>query len=139
MCLVQRNLVSVGINKTVYMAFGANIKIEYKWNALKFHHIDVIMREKSERLWRAGGKWWMNNLVSDCCGKSNAIIVAVKLSVVAGNEIGSQNPDGTHGGRDVQTSEGNDADVSLDLRLLDPEKEKSVLYIQWSLNVFLKG
>lgn len=69
----------------------------------------------------------MNNSVSDCCGESDAIIVAVKLSVVAGNEIGSQNPDGTHGGRDVQTSEGNDADVSLDLRLLDsPQKMKSL-------------
>lgn len=64
----------------------------------------------------------MNNSSSDCCGESNAIIMAVKLSVVAGNEIGSQNPDGTHGGWDVQTSEGNDADVSLNLRLLDPKK-----------------
>lgn len=136
MCLIQRNSVSVGINKTVYMVFGANIKIEYKCNALKFHRIDVIMREKSERRWRGGSKWWMNNSVSDCCGESNAIIVAVKLSVVAGNEIGSQNPDGTHGGRDVQTSEGNDADIPLNLRLLDPNKEKSLLYIQWSLNVF---
>lgn len=56
MCLIQRNSVSMGINKTVYMAFGANIKIEYKWNTLQFHHIDVIMREKSERRWRGGGK-----------------------------------------------------------------------------------
>lgn len=59
-----------------------------------------------------------NNSVSDCCGKSDAIIAAVKLCVVAGDEVSSQNPNGTHGGRNVQTSEGNDADVSLDLWLL---------------------
>lgn len=57
---------------------------------------------------------------SDCCGKSDAVIAAVKLCVVAGDKVGSQNPDGTHGGRNIQTSEGNNADVSLDLWLLEP-------------------
>lgn len=70
----------------------------------------------------------MNNSVSDCCGKSDAIIAAVKLCVVAGDEVGSQNPDGAHGGRNVQTAEGNDADVSFDLRLLHPKCTKSHCY-----------
>lgn len=61
-----------------------------------------------------------NNSVSDCCGESDAIIPAVELRVVAGDEVGTQNPDGTHGGRNIQTSEGNDADVSLNLWLLEP-------------------
>lgn len=52
---------------------------------------------------------------SNCCGKSDAIIAAVKLRVVAGDEVGSQNPEGTYWGRNVQTSEGYDADVSLNL------------------------
>lgn len=66
--------------------------------------------------------------VSDGCGESNAIIAAVELCVVAGDEVGSQNPDGAHGGRDVQTPESNDADISLDLWLLKPQfKNHSIL------------
>lgn len=57
---------------------------------------------------------------SDCCGESDAIIAAVKLRVVAGDEVGSQNPEGTHRGRNIQTSEGHHADVSLNLWLLEP-------------------
>lgn len=66
-----------------------------------------------------------NNSVSDCCGESDAIVAAVKLRVVAGDEVGSQNPDGTHGGRNIQTSEGNDADISLNLWLLEPRIKES--------------
>lgn len=61
---------------------------------------------------------------SDCCGKADTIVAAVKLRVVARDEVGSQNPEGTHGGRNVQTSEGNDADVSLELWLLEPACRK---------------
>lgn len=64
--------------------------------------------------------------MSDCCGEANAIIVAVKLCVVASDEVGSQNPDGTQGGRDIQTSEGHDADVSLDLWLLEITLKRSL-------------
>ena len=60
----------------------------------------------------------MFNFLSDCGGKAYAIVVAVKLSVVAGNEVGPQDPDGTCRGRHIQAPECDGADVPLYLWLL---------------------
>lgn len=57
----------------------------------------------------------MFNFLSDCCSKSYSIIAAVKLCVVTGNEVGSQNPDGTCRWRYIQAPEGDDADIPFDL------------------------
>lgn len=65
----------------------------------------------------------MFNFLSDCCSKSYSIIAAVKLCVVTGNEVGSQNPDGTCRWRYIQAPEGDDADIPFDLWLLEPQRK----------------
>lgn len=65
----------------------------------------------------------MFNFLSDCCSKSYSIIAAVKLCVVTGNEVGSQNPDGTCRWRYIQAPEGDDADIPFDLWLLEPQRQ----------------
>lgn len=54
-------------------------------------------------------------LTSDCRSKPYSVIVTVKLCVVAGNEVGSQNPDGTGRGGHIQTPEGDSADIPFNL------------------------
>lgn len=69
----------------------------------------------------------MNNFLSDCCGKPYTIIATVKLCVVAGNECSSQNPEGTCRGWHIQAPEGDEADISLNLWLLDT-KNNHIFY-----------
>lgn len=61
----------------------------------------------------------MFRFLSDCCCETYSIIAAVKLCVVAGNEVGSQNPDWTCRWWHIQAPEGDDAHISFNLRLLD--------------------
>lgn len=63
----------------------------------------------------------MFNLLSDCSSEANAIIATIKLCVVASNEIGPQDPDGTCRGRHIQAPEGDGADIPLYLWLLQTE------------------
>ena len=49
--------------------------------------------------------------MSDSIGKAYAVIVAVKLSVITGDEVGSQYPEGPSRGRNIQALEGDGADV----------------------------
>ena len=79
-----------------------------------------IVKKKPEQ----HGRWL--KVLSDCCGKPYPIIATVKLCVVAGDEVGSQNPDGSCRWWHIQTPEGDGADVPFNLWLLEPE-EKSVL------------
>lgn len=65
------------------------------------------------------GKKKLFHFMSDCCCKSYSIIAAVKLCVVAGNEVGSKYPDRTCRWRHIQAPESDNADVPFDLRLLD--------------------
>lgn len=67
-----------------------------------------------------------DDFLSDRCSKPYPIIATVKLCVVASNEVGSQNPDGTCRGRHIQAPEGDGADIPFDLWLLEPQRSQSV-------------
>lgn len=61
------------------------------------------------------------SFLSDCCGKAYSIIATVKLCIVAGDEVGSQNPDGTCRWWHIQAPEGDSADIPFHLWLLEPQ------------------
>jgi hypothetical protein len=62
-------------------------------------------------------------LLSDCCGEAYAVVATVKLCVVAGDEVGSQDPDRASRRRHIQTPKGHTTDVLSKLRLLQTESK----------------
>lgn len=78
----------------------------------------------------------MFNFPSDCCSKPYPIIAAVKLCVVAGNEVGSQNPDGTCRWRHIQAPKGDGADIPFDLWLLEPQIILIIIIRDFNSNIF---
>ena len=72
--------------------------------------------------------------MSDSIGKAYAVIVAVKLSVITGDEVGSQYPDGPSRGRNIQALEGDSADILSKWGLLTT-KTRNTSHITYMLQI----
>lgn len=99
-------------------------------------HKTSMKRAQTEQMWakskeRKQEKRLMINFLSDCCSKSYPIIVTVKLSVVASNEVGSQNPNRTCWGWDIQSTKGDNADIPFDLRLLETQNSCFIIILRY--------
>lgn len=104
-------------------------------NVIGLVMMEVFMKASAHKLRCVGEgqrtRWPIRNFLSDCCSEPNAVVATVKLCVIAGNEVGSQDPDGSCRGRHIQAPERDCADISVKLGLLGKHRKCLVKVLIW--------